>query len=210
MNNLLRYDKEQKFICYDGESESLNLYYNRPWQLSYLLIKGDNIIEEHDYYIWWEDLQISEGAARITRFNYEEYKRRAIKPEKAYEHFESILYNNNYINFGHNILGFDIFLFNNLRRALGKSPDWSYLERLYDTNSLAKAIKFPNPPPIDENRLLWQLKLSNQYIKGIKTNLATMGRELEVSFDENTLHDGLKDVYLNAGVFNKMKWKLEI
>jgi len=46
---MLRFNKEQKYICFDFETCHLNLLddSNKPWQLSYLIAKGSNIIKIH-------------------------------------------------------------------------------------------------------------------------------------------------------------------
>lgn len=207
--NLLR---NRKFlsVIFDAETEGLNLLYSRPWQLSYTISEGNEIKEEYDKFIWWEDLKVSADAARVTRFDYNNYKRKAEAPEKVLEHFDRLLYNDKYLNIGQNSLGFDIFIHNILRKLCGKSPDWSYLERSYDTNCLAKAIKYKNPPQIEDNKLKWQYKLMDSYEKGIKTNLKTLCADNDIFYDENLAHDGKYDVDRTIKVFNKQIFKLDI
>ncbi len=45
---------------------------------------------------------------------------------------------------------------------------------------------------------------------GLKTNLATMGKELGIEFDATGLHNAQNDIRLNIQVFRQLMWKLEI
>ena len=82
MNNLLRYNHKQRCLVYDFETCNVNLAFgNYPWQISYLIAQGDDILETKDFYIKWTDLdkKISKGAAQVTRFNYLQYQEKAIQ-----------------------------------------------------------------------------------------------------------------------------------
>jgi len=46
INNLLRFDNNKKWLIFDFETEDLNLFSSRPWQLSYCLYQGNEKIEE--------------------------------------------------------------------------------------------------------------------------------------------------------------------
>lgn len=209
--NLLRYNKDQKYLVFDGESESLNLVHNKAWQLSYLICQGDKILEEYDKFPWWSDLNISDDAKRITRFNHEIYKAKATDARKVYEDFSAFLYDPEYIIIGHNILGFDIYLMNSYRKFLNLAPDWSYIPRCLDTLALSKFVKFTNPPQInDESLILSEYKLMNTWEKGVKTSLGKMAEHFDVEFDSNLAHDGLYDIKKNWEIFHKLKWQIEI
>lgn len=210
MSELLRYDYNYKSIVFDTETTGLNLFYTIPWQLSYLICKGGKIEKIVDKYLWWPDLKLSDDAARITRFNYLEYKERAEDPKKVYEEFADYLYSKNYINIGQNTLGYDIFILNTLRRMLGMKPDWSFLSRLYDTNCLGKYIIYTSAPQIQENKLLWQMQLRNCWEKGKKTSLAALGKHFDIKHEEDKLHDASFDTILNFEVWKKQLWVVEI
>jgi len=62
-DNLLRFQKKQKYVIFDTETESLNLVNSRPWQLSWTIAEGDKIIKNEDRFIYWDDLKMSDGAA---------------------------------------------------------------------------------------------------------------------------------------------------
>ena len=209
MENLLRFQKNQKYLVFDFETENLNLVIkNRPWQLSYLICEGDRIIKESDNFIWWADLNVSKEAATITRFYYDKYKRLAKPAAQILNEFESYLYNEEYLIIGQNLLNFDIYVHNIYRKELGKKPDWSYTSRIIDTNALSKAFKLSSI--VGDDRPSWMFKMNNYRKKGLKTSLSLMGKELEIPFDYESTHDGLQDVKLNFFVWNKLKWMVDI
>ena len=67
--NLLRFNKNRRYISLDSETEGLNLFYSRPQQLSWIIYENGKVIQENNRYLWWEDFNISKEAAAITRFN---------------------------------------------------------------------------------------------------------------------------------------------
>ena len=140
---MLRFNKDQKYICFDFETCHLNLLHqsNKPWQLSYLIAQGSDILEEVDNYIYWDDLNISQEAKDITHFNEYVYKQKAADASQALEKFEKYIYNQNYLIIGQNLLGFDVYVHNIYRKLLNKKSDFSYTNRIIDTNCIAKAIK---------------------------------------------------------------------
>jgi len=206
---LLRYDKNRKYLVADFETTGLNLGYALPWQVSYAVFTMDKIIEEHDFLIFWPDLKMSVGAARVTGFNYEGYKQNAIDPEMVLKSLDAYLYDENIYPMGHNFCGYDCMIHGVWRRRLGLEEDYSYLERAYDTVALSKAYK--KGIKLDrENMQASQMKALGIVERGLKTNLAAMGKELHISFDENGLHNSLNDIRLNIEVFRQLVWKLEI
>ena len=65
-SNLLRFNKKQKYIVFDTETESLALALARPWQLSWLVYEDHKIVKNEDHMIYWKDFNVSADAARIT------------------------------------------------------------------------------------------------------------------------------------------------
>lgn len=215
--NLLRYKTDQKFCILDFETEGLNLVASRPWQLSFAIFDAKNIYEEHDYLIKWDNLQMSAGAAAITGFNPINYKNTASNPQEILDIFDKYLNDKQYRLVFHNGLGFDTMIYNVWRRNLGLKPIYDFLYdrefSCYDTLSLSKAYKLGVTPDISSsnNFLAWQYKmLSKRLERTQKTNLAAMGREFKLNFDEKNLHNAKFDIRLNIEVFRQLIWKLEI
>jgi DNA polymerase III epsilon subunit-like protein len=209
---LLRFNKKQKYLVFDFETCNLNLTSteNKPWQLAFAAYEGDKLIESCDYYIHWDDFKISDGARRVTGFSDSKYKKRAKPAQKILDHFEKYLYNKKFINLGHNILGFDIYIHNIFRKLLGKKPDYSYLKQSIDTLCLAKAISKDIKLNDDDELLSWQFKLNSFYERGMRLNLGACCKSYEVDLDKSKLHDALYDIEKNYEVFQKMLWKIEI
>ena len=65
-NNNLRFNKDQRYVIFDTETEGLNLIKSRPWQVAWIIAEGDKIISRNDRFIHWPNLNVSEGAAKVT------------------------------------------------------------------------------------------------------------------------------------------------
>ena len=74
-NNNLRFNKDQRYVIFDTETEGLNLIKSRPWQVAWIIAQGDKIISRNDRFIHWPNLNVSEGAAKVTGFSMKEYKK---------------------------------------------------------------------------------------------------------------------------------------
>jgi len=210
-NHLLRFKKDARYIVFDYETCGLNLasLNNKPWQLAFLVYENGKITNKHDYYLKWDDLQISEDAKRVTNFKESQYKKYAVDPLEVLNILDRYFYDDNFYIVGHNIIGFDIYIHNIHRILCGKNTDYSYMNRLIDTNCLAKADALK----IDFNEkdfLLWQLKMQNINKKGIKTNLKFLCEKFKIPFDETKLHNALYDIEKNLDVFKSILWKMEI
>lgn len=210
--NLLRFNKQQKYMFFDFETCGLNLgsKRNKPWQLAFIIIHNDKIIEKQDYWLKWNDIKVSEGAAKVTGWTQAKYDKKAIDPVEPLNNFEKYLYDPEYLKIGHNILGFDVYMHGICRRLLNKTPDYSYLNTLIDTLSLSRAINQNIALQADDNLLLWQYKiLSLRRAKG-KNKLIDLCKKYQIHFDPNKLHDALYDIEKNYEVFKKLIWNIEI
>jgi hypothetical protein len=209
---MLRFNKDQKYICFDFETCHLNLVNtdNKPWQLSYLIAKGNQIIKEVDNYIYWPDLKLSEGAKEVTRFDERRYHSLAADPKDILSSFEDYIYDSDYLIVGQNLLGFDVYIHNIYRKLLGKSPDFSYVKRILDTNCIAKAIKKNIKPQKDLDFTCWQYRLNDFREKGLKTSIKAQLKDYKIDFDENMLHNSMYDVQMNFKIFQKQLWQIEI
>jgi DNA polymerase III epsilon subunit-like protein len=208
---LLRFKNKQKYIVFDYETCSLNTcsFENKPWQLAFLVCEGDKVISEHNLYPFWQDLNISEEAKKITGFKMPHYKKNASDPKDALGLLESYLYSSDYIIVGHNLLGFDIYIHNMHRLLCNKQTDYSYLDRLIDTNSLARAL-FNQIDLNDDTLLNWQFKLQKLRTRGVKSSLKHMCSHYKIEFDPSKLHDALYDIRQNFKVFQKLIWDIEL
>ena len=209
---LLRFKYKQKYLIFDYETCNLNLglEINKPWQLGYVIAEGKSIKKEEDSWLSWPDLKVSAGAARVTGFTKNKYDKKKGDPTKALDEFEKYLYNPDYLIIGQNILGFDVYIHNIHRKLCGKSSDYSYINRIVDTNCIARAIKMNINLESDEDFILWQYKLLSHRKKGIKTNLRQLCKDYDIEFKDKSLHDAIYDVKKTHEVLMKMIWDIEI
>ena len=210
MKKLYRFNKNKKFVLFDYETCGLNLASldNKPWQLAFLVADQNQIFEKKDFYIKWEKLNISDEAKKITGFKEDKYLSKAVDPSVVLNEVEKFFYDSEFDVVGHNILGFDIYIHNIHRILCNKKPDYSYLDRSIDTNSLAKA-KSMGIDLNGENFFFWQSKLQKIRKKGLKTSLKYLCKHYQVDSDESKLHDALYDITKNYEVFKKLIWDFE-
>ena len=209
---LLRFNKNQKYIIFDYETCNLNLVStkNKPWQLAFMVFQNNKILDTADYILDWPNIEVSKEAARVTGFTKTMYNKRKSCPRKALNHFEKYLYDEDIIPLGHNILGFDVYIHNIHRKLLKLNSDYSYIGRSIDTVCLAKAIKKDIKKNKNSESIAWLYKLLNYRERGLKTNLQQCCRDYEIDFDPKKLHDAMYDIKKNMEVFKKMLWDVEI
>tara|TARA_R100000808_G_scaffold21636_1_gene46788 strand:+ start:2593 stop:3234 length:642 start_codon:yes stop_codon:yes gene_type:complete len=209
---LLRFKQDQKYVFFDFETCGLNLgsLRNKPWQLAFITVEDGKVAEEKDYWLKWEGLNVSQGAAKVTGWTREKYNNKAVDPKQPLAHFERYLYDDSYLKVGHNILGFDVYMHGICRRLLGQSPDYRYLPTFLDTLCLARAINNGIEVNAGDDLLHWQYKmLSLRKAKG-RNKLIDLCKQYEIPFDPKRLHDALYDIRKNYEVFKKLIWNLEI
>ena len=208
--HLIRFEENKTFVFIDCETENLclNECNNLPWQIAMIKAEGGKMVDSKDYYVAWNrDINISADAARITRFNPVDYNKKKIKFEEIFPTIKDWLDNADYI-VGHNILGFDIYLIKDFYNYAGEEYQ-HLMDKIIDTNCVAKGIKFELPYKEGEDFLEYQYKLTHERRRGVKTNLAFLGKEYEIKHDPNKLHDALADLELNLKVWNQLKYRLE-
>ena len=209
--NLLRFTYKNKYwLSFDLETESLNLGYAKAWQIFWMLSKGDETLEKHNYYIKWLDLNVSNGAAKVTDFNPKLIDKEGKDPNEILSLFDKYLYNPEYFIVGANIIGYDCMIHNNWRLKCNKNTNYSWLNRLYDTNCLSKAYKLNWKKKKDEDFLTFQFRLNNFRQKGLKSSVSTMAKEFNIPFNPLTLHQAQNDVPITYEIFKQLMWKLEI
>lgn len=211
LDNLLGYKLEnRKYIVIDCETESLNLIFSRPWSISWIVVDNKNIIEEYDKYLWWKDLQMSEGAARVTRFNYSNYKNKAEPPERVWDLLKNYLFSENYLIVGQNFIPFDLYQLRNVQLAIGQTTNFGYLNRVYDTLALAKAYKKQIKFNQNDNLLIWQFKMLSIIEKGLKCSLGMLCKDFKIDYDANLAHSSLYDILKTKEVFEKLIWQVGV
>jgi DNA polymerase III epsilon subunit-like protein len=200
------------FCLWDYETCHLNLRSetNRPWQLAYIVADQKKIHYKKDHYLWWDDLEVSPEAARITGFNRAAYEKRAEDPRKVLKEFRKVIHDENIRPAGHNILGFDVYIEATHARGANMPVDYSYVNRLIDTNCLEKAIVEEIPYNKNTSFIGWQYSLANFRKRGLKTNLQQCAKRYGIEFDASKLHDALYDIGINLEVLKKQLWKIEI
>lgn len=208
-DDLLRFDKHQKYIIFDTETEGLNLVHSKPWQVAWIVAQGDNILEKHDVYIKWDDLRVSEGAAKITGFSTQLYERRAVNAKDVFEKFSKYLYDPQYKLIGQNVLGFDVYMINIWRKLIGLKSDYSFIDRIIDTRCLAMAIAKQIPVKKDD-LISWQYRLLNHKDKKVKASQLALLKKYSIDFDEKKLHDALYDVEMTYKIFRKQLFEIEL
>lgn len=211
-NHLLRYNKD-KVICFmDFETANLNLSFshNLVWQSSFLKVKGNEIIDEMDLFIKWDNgIKVSDEAARITHYDQYKIDRIGIKPESAFNQFYPWLEETDLI-IGHNILNFDTFLLKEFCLLFNR-PYKPFLPKFIDTVCIARGLKSGMPyNPNSCSFIEWQYKMSSFYVKGQKNSLSALAKEYNIPLDESRLHDGLYDLKINKQVWDKLKFEIEI
>ena len=192
---LLRFNKNQRYVVFDTETEGLNLVTSRPWQIAWLVAQGDKIISRTDRFIHWPSLNVSEGAARITGFSQEEYEKKSRSPNQVWEEFSKDLFDKNNIIIG--------------RKGLSEPLDQEYISRIIDTKALATAIA-KNIPYTSGDFINWQYRLLHYRERGLKTSQAFLLKHYGIDHDPKRLHDALYDIEMNFKIFQKQLFDLEL
>lgn len=214
-SNLTRFVETQRFALFDTESEGLNGFLHRPWDVSCVMgtLKG-GIDSSFSAMILWPDIDLTVDAARITRFDKAEYLRKAKPAKLVWDQFSSILYDPTIRKVGHNIISFDYQMINTWRRGIGLRPDhsWLYQSRgAIDTNALSKAYQRGWVPDISspEDFLSFEYKCQNHIEKGFFSSLGFMAKQLGIPYDEQQAHGSDYDCGINWQVMRELIYKME-
>ena len=210
MEDLLRFKFNQKYVIFDTETEGLNLVTSRPWQLAWIEAEGKKITKKQNRFLMWDDLNVSEDAAKITGFDKKDYLSKAEDPAVVFKEFMDLISQDDVIVVGQNILGYDLYILGVIARNLNVKINYSFAKRCFDTKAIATAIAKDNKNPDKEDFLAWQLRYLHYREKGLKTNQKFLLQYYDIDFDEKKLHDALYDIEKNFEIFQKQIWELEI
>jgi len=194
----------QKYLVFDTETEGLNLFSSKTWQLSWIVCQGNKILETHDEFIIHKELNIPEIVKKLTGFNWETYNRKAKPLDEVWSKFEKYIFDPQYIVVGQNLLGFDVYMLAILQRLLGQEPDYSYLPRIYDTRALGKAYREELDKP-NKDFLSWQYKIINDRSLKAKVSQNQLLKFFDIEFDQDKLHNALYDIQMCYQIFLKLK-----
>ena len=210
MEDLLRFKFNQKYVIFDTETEGLNLVTSKPWQLAWIEAEGKQIKKKQNRFLMWEDLNVSEDAARVTGFDYKSYVKQAEDPAIVYKEFINLINQDDVIIIGQNLLGYDIYILGVIARQLGLKIDYSFVNRIFDTKAIATALAKGNKTPDNDDFASWQIKWLNYRERGLKSNQKYLLEYYDIDFDPKKLHDALYDIEKNFEIFLKQIWELEI
>ena len=158
----------------------------------------------------WDDLHVSEEAAKITGFDKKDYLSKAEDPSVVFKEFMDLISQDDVIVVGQNILGYDLYILGVIARNLNVKINYSFVERCFDTKAIATAIAKDSKNPDKEDFLAWQLRYLHYRERGLKTNQKFLLQYYDIDFDEKKLHDALYDIEKNFEIFQKQLWELEI
>ena len=199
----------QKYLVFDTETEGLNLHSSRPWQVAWLICQGNKVLERHDRLISYKDLEISKTVAKLTGFTWDRYNAEKEPLKKVWSDFKKDLFNPEYKIVGQNLLGFDVYMVAIMQRLLGETPDYSYLNRIYDTRALGKAYREELSKP-KKDLLSWQYKVIHDRSLKAKVSQLQLLKFFGIDFVEDKLHDALYDNEMCFKVFCALKKEMDL
>lgn len=212
--DLLRFNTDITYSLLDFETEGLNLYASRPWQIAWARFKKSKDISLYGTFIRWDNINVSDEAAKKTGFNRQLYMDTAKPAKEVFDQFQAEVMEPQLALCGHNVLNFDFYIYQVWRMQLGYKPDWSFLENvdIFDTLAMSKMYKLGWNIPADRAQRLAAMYrvLDLRLPKGVKVNLSAMCKELMIPFDPSKMHDALEDVAKNVDVFRALIYKQDI
>jgi DNA polymerase III epsilon subunit-like protein len=211
---LLRFDNNKKILVLDFETENTCLVpkLNLVWQVGMLKTQGNAFIDSYSAFLKWDrPLNVSEGAAKVTHFDKTKVENNSTDYQQVISKIIEWADWSDWIC-AHNALGFDIYFLRHFYEMMGKSTV-HLAEKILDTHALLKGLKMTPPILFDskkESLSEYQYKMINLRVKGVKTNLTLIGKEMGIEFNPDTLHDALNDVILLFDIWKQIKYKIEI
>lgn len=210
MEDLLRFKFDQKYVIFDTETEGLNLVSSKPWQLAWIEATGKKITKKQNRFLKWDNLNVSEDAAKVTGFDKKDYESKAEDPAVVFKEFMDLISQDDVIVVGQNILGYDLYILGVIARNLNIIMDYSFINNCFDTKAIATALAKGNKTPDKDDFIGWQIKWLHYRERGLKTNQKFLLQHYEIDFNEAKLHDALYDIEKNFEIFQKQLWELDI
>lgn len=199
----------QKYLIFDTETTGLNLVRSRPWQIAWSLAEGNIVKKINNEYLDFPDLEVSDHIMRLTGFSWYEYNKRKKPPEEVWARFKKDLFNEENIIVGQNLLGYDVYIVAVLQKLLGEVPEYSYMNRIYDTRCIGKAYKEGLEKP-KKDFLSWQYKIMHDRTLKTKASQLAQLKSLGIQFDESKLHDAAYDNEMCFKVFLELKKRMNL
>ena len=199
-------DFDQKYCVLDFETEGLNLAYSKPFQISWNICQAGKVLEEHDHYLYWDDLDMSEEASRIVRFDHAHYKANAENPLEVYKKFEKVLDTEDLIFVGQNILNFDVYILN-LWQELCMVEKKFPIRRCLDTKVLAIALQKNIVYNSSCDFITWEYKVGSIRERGLKSSQKFLLGQYNIPHDDEKLHNSLYDIQMTYKILNKQLWE---
>lgn len=218
-SNLIRFQKDARWVTFDFESSGLNLWAAKPWELSWAICSlNDGVIESKTRMIYWKDFDISDELARKVHFDRTKYEANAQAPEEVWKEFAPVIFDPSIRSVGHNLLGFDVYMIKTWQRLMGAAQDFSWIGGvkdkypLIDTNCLAKAYRKEIKPDVSSSSALlsFQYKMESFREKGLKTSLGTMCSLFGIDYNAQEAHSAEYDVRANWQLFRELVFKIDI
>ena len=209
-DQLLRFNFRQKYLTFDFESRNLAISNETPWQIGYILAEGKFVKKEIERKIFWPDYEVKPEIAAMNHFDRFQYEKEARDPVEVLDEFESYLYDPEYLVISMNGLGFDCFLHNNWRKALGRKTDYSWMSRHIDILATFRAIMAGAKNPPKDDLLAWQYTFLHNRDKKVRASLSAQMKHFGLHYDTTLSHNALVDVRYTFEVFWKHLYELDI
>lgn len=201
-------------VIFDVETENLNVGMCRPYQIGYRVEENKKVLARKDIWIDIPNLKVSEGAARVTGFTYDEWDRRKEPLVSTLDQIEADFFSDpDTIFVAHNGLGLDIYILRNLFLEGGREIDFKkMILNFRDTLSLSRARYLQLTPPEmgtpEFARFQYQMLAAHE--RGMKMKLADMCKEMDIPIDISKTHDALYDVDLTSQLDTKLIYALDL
>lgn len=210
-------------MIYDGESDGLNLVSVKCWQLAWALATGQRITDSFNRFIYWPDLEVSDGAAKVTGFDVEYYQSigkknktykikgeisKAEEPSVVLNDFMKDVSNPERLIIGQNLIGFDVFLIASLQKYMGQKPDYSYISRIFDTRALGRILKEGLTKPQKGDFLSYQYKIIHDRTMKSRVSQAQLMKDLNIQHDPTQNHNAAVDIENTFKIFLELKKRM--